>query len=250
MKHLLASAALLIAGATAPAFASDLTQLSDAERAAFRAEVRAYLLDNPEVILEAYQIYEERQAAAQAAVEEQMVAAYAGKIFDDPNSWAGGNLDGDIVLVEFSDYRCGYCRKAHSEVKQLVETDGNIKLIIKEFPILGDQSVLASRFAIASRIVGGDEAYEKLHNAMMETKGAVSEKSLSRLADKLGLDGQAILAKINDPLVNQIIGENHQLAQALQISGTPTFVLGNELLRGYVPLADMMELVDAAREDS
>ena len=250
MKHLLATAALLIAGATAPAFASDLTQLSDADRAAFRAEVRAYLLDNPEVILEAYQIYEERQAAAQAAVEEQTVAAYAGKIFDDPNSWAGGNLDGDIVLVEFSDYRCGYCRKAHSEVKQLVETDGNIKLIIKEFPILGDQSVLASRFAIASRIVGGDEAYEKLHNAMMETKGAVSEKSLSRLADKLGLDGQAILAKINDPLVNQIIGENHQLAQALQISGTPTFVLGNELLRGYVPLADMMELVDAARKDS
>jgi protein-disulfide isomerase len=250
MKHLLASAAVMIAGLAAPAQAFDLTQMSDAERSAFRAEVRAYLMDNPEVILEAYQVYEQRQAAAQAAIEEQMVAAYAGKIFDDPNSWAGGNLDGDIVLVEFSDYRCGYCRKAHSEVKQLVETDGNIKLIIKEFPILGDQSVLASRFAIATRMVGGDAAYEKMHDAMMESKGAVSEKSLTRLADKNGLDGAAILAKINDPLVNQIISENHQLAQALQISGTPTFVLGNELLRGYVPLADMMELVDAARKDS
>lgn len=250
MKHLLASAAVMIAGLAAPAQAFDLTQMSDAERSAFRAEVRAYLMDNPEVILEAYQVYEQRQAAAQAAIEEQMVAAYAGKIFDDPNSWAGGNLDGDIVLVEFSDYRCGYCRKAHSEVKQLVETDGNIKLIIKEFPILGDQSVLASRFAIATRMVGGDAAYEKMHDAMMESKGAVSEKSLTRLADKIGLDGTAILAKINDPQVNQIISENHQLAQALQISGTPTFVLGNELLRGYVPLADMMELVDAARKDS
>ncbi|WP_420567425.1 DsbA family protein [Thalassovita sp.] len=250
MKRLLASAALLIAGVAAPAQASDLTQMSDAERSAFRAEVRAYLMDNPEVILEAYQVYEQRQAAAQAAIEQQMVAAYAGKIFDDPNSWVGGNPNGDIVLVEFSDYRCGYCRKAHPEVQQLLEADGNIKLIIKEFPILGDQSVLASRFAIASRIVGGDEAYEKMHNAMMETKAAVSEKTLTRLANKLGLDGDAIRGKINDPLVDQIISENHQLAQALQISGTPTFVLGTDLLRGYVPLADMMELVEAAREDS
>jgi protein-disulfide isomerase len=250
MKHLLASAALLIAGATAPAFASDLTELSDAERAAFRAEVRAYLLDNPEVILEAYQIYEERQAEAQAEVEEQMVAAYSGKIFNDPNSWVGGNPEGDIVLVEFMDYRCGYCRKAHTEVKQLLEADGNIKFIVKEFPILGDQSVLASRFAIATRIVAGDDAYGKVHNTLMETKGALSEKTLVRMADKLGLDGNAILAKVNDPQVNQIIGDNHTLAQALQISGTPTFILGDEMLRGYVPLADMMELVDAARKDS
>ncbi|MGH1355675.1 MAG: DsbA family protein [Thalassovita sp.] len=249
MKRLLASAALFIAGATAPAHAFDLTQMSDTERSAFRAEVRAYLMDNPEVILEAYQVYEERQAAAQAAVEEQMLQAYAGKIFNDPNSWVGGNPEGDIVLVEFMDYRCGYCRKAHAEVKQLLEADGNIKFIVKEFPILGDQSVLASRFAIASRIVGGDEAYDIVHNELMETKSALSEKTLTRMANKLGLDGDAILAKINDPLVNQIIGENHQLGSALQISGTPTFILGDELLRGYVPLADMMELVAEARTE-
>lgn len=249
MRPLLATAALLIAGAAAPAQAFDLTQMTDAERAAFRAEVRSYLMDNPEVILEAYQVYEQRQAAAQAAVEEQMLAAYAGQIFNDPNSWVGGNPDGDIVLVEFMDYRCGYCRKAHDEVKQLLETDGNIRFIVKEFPILGDQSVLASRYAIASRIVGGDEAYDKVHDTLMTLKGNISEKALVRMADKLGLDGQAILARINDPLVNQIIGENHQLASALQITGTPTFVLGNELLRGYVPLENMMELVAEARAE-
>lgn len=247
MKRLLATAALLIAGAAIPAHAFDLTQMTDADRTAFRAEVRSYLMDNPEVILEAYQVYEQRQAAAQAAVEEQMLAAYAGQIFNDPNSWVGGNPDGDIVLVEFMDYRCGYCRKAHDEVKQLLETDGNIRFIVKEFPILGDQSVLASRYAIASRMVGGDEAYAKVHDTLMTLKGNVSEKALVRMADKLGLDGEAILAKINDPQVNQIIGANHQLASALQITGTPTFVLGDELLRGYVPLADMMDLVAEAR---
>jgi len=249
MKRLLASAALVFAGATAPALASDITALSDAERAAFRAEVRAYLMENPEVLLEAYQVYEERQEAAKAAVEEQMVRAYASKIFDDPNSWVGGNPDGDVVLVEFMDYRCGYCKKAFEEVNQLLETDGNIRFIVKEFPILGDQSVLASRFAIATRMVSGDDAYEKVHDALMGFKGNISEKGLVRLADKLDLDGDAILAKINDPLVDQIIGENHQLAGALQISGTPTFVLGDQLLRGYVPLANMMDLVAEARAE-
>lgn len=249
MKRLLASVALVIAGAAAPAQAFDITAMSDTERAAFRAEVRAYLMENPEVILEAYQVYEERQVAAKAAVEEQMIKAYSSQIFDDPNSWVGGNPDGDIVLVEFMDYRCGYCRKAHEEVQQLLETDGNIRFIVKEFPILGDQSVLASRFAIATRIVSGDDAYEKIHNALMVFKGNITEKGLLRLASKLDLDGDAILAKINDPLVDQTIGLNHQLAGAMQISGTPTFVLGDELLRGYVPLADMMELVAAARSE-
>jgi protein-disulfide isomerase len=249
MKRLLASVALVIAGAAAPAQAFDITAMSDTERAAFRAEVRAYLMENPEVILEAYQVYEERQVAAKAAVEEQMIQAYSSQIFDDPNSWVGGNPDGDIVLVEFMDYRCGYCRKAHEEVQQLLETDGNIRFIVKEFPILGDQSVLASRFAIATRIVSGDDAYEKIHNALMVFKGNITEKGLLRLASKLDLDGDAILAKINDPLVDQTIGLNHQLAGAMQISGTPTFVLGDELLRGYVPLDDMMELVAAARSE-
>lgn len=247
MKRLLASAALIFAGFSAPAQAFDITDMSDAERTALRTEIRAYLMENPEVILEAYQVYEQRQATAQAAAEGQMVQAYAKQIFDDPNSWVGGNPDGDITLVEFMDYRCGYCRKAHSEVLQLLESDGNIRLIVKEFPILGDQSVLASRFAIATRLVAGDEAYETVHNELITFKGNIAEKSLSRLADKLGLDGPAIMAKMNDDQVNQTIGDVHTLAGALQISGTPTFVLGDELLRGYVPLANMQELVAAAR---
>lgn len=249
MKRLLASAALIVAGFTAPANAFDVSAMSDDERATFRAEIRAYLMENPEVILEAYQVYESRQQQAQAQAEQQVVAAYAKQIFEDPNSWVGGNPDGDVVLVEFMDYRCGYCKKAFDEVNQLLEADGNIRFIVKEFPILGEQSVLASRFAIATRLVAGDDAYEAVHNELMTFKGNIAEKSLSRLAEKLDLDDDAIMAKLNDPLVNQIISDNHSLAGALQISGTPTFVLGDEMLRGYVPLANMMELVAAARAD-
>ena len=249
MKRLLASAALIVAGFAAPAQAFDISAMSDNERAAFRAEIRAYLMENPEVILEAYQVYESRQQQAQAQAEEQMVSTYAKQIFEDPNSWVGGNPNGDVVLVEFMDYRCGYCKKAFDEVNQLLEADGNIRFIVKEFPILGEQSVLASRFAIATKLVAGDDAYEKVHNELMTFKGNIAEKSLARLADKLDLDADAIMAKLNDPLVNQIISDNHSLAGALQISGTPTFVLGDEMLRGYVPLANMMELVAAVRAD-
>ena len=114
---------------------------------------------------------------------------------------------------------------------------------------MGEQSVLASRFAIATKLVAGDDAYEKVHNELMTFKGNIAEKSLARLADKLDLDADAIMAKLNDPQVNQILSDNHTLAGALQISGTPTFVLEQEMLRGYVPLANMMELVAAVRAD-
>ncbi|WP_319823604.1 DsbA family protein [Thalassovita sp.] len=249
MKRLLASAALIVAGLAAPAHAFDITSMSDAERAALRSEIRAYLMDNPEVIVEAYSVYEQRQQAAQAQAEGQMITAYAGQIFDDPNSWVGGNPQGDITLVEFMDYRCGYCRKAFEEVEQLIESDGNIRFVVKEFPILGDQSVLASRFAIATRMVAGDDAYKAAHDALITFKGNITEKSLSNIADKLNLDGKAIIAKMDAPEVTQVIADAHQLAGVLQISGTPTFVLKDELLRGYVPLANMQKLVAAAREN-
>ena len=144
----------------APAGAMDLTELTDAERAQFRAEVRAYLMENPEVILQAVEQMQNRQAEAQMQADFDLVTANADEIFDDGYSWVGGNPDGDITLVEFLDYRCGYCKRAHGEVAKLLETDGNIKLIVKEFPILGDQSMLASRFAVATKQVAGGDAYQ------------------------------------------------------------------------------------------
>lgn len=242
----LLAAALL----AAPAGALDLTDMTEAERAAFRAEVREYLLDNPDVIMEAVAVLEERESAAQDAADREMVGALSDEIFHDGYSWVGGNPDGDVTLVEFIDYRCSYCRRAHEDVAELIESDGNIRLVIKEFPILGPDSMASSRFAIAAKQVAGDEAYHAAKEALIRLTGEINEVTLTRLADSLGLDADAILVQMESAEVTEVIAETRALAQRLGISGTPTFVLPDRMVRGYVPLDGMREIVADVREAS
>ena len=232
------SIALALALAT-PAAALDLEALSDTEREAFRAEIRAYLLDNPEVLMEAIGVLESREQEAQIAADAEMLAALATDIADDGYSWVGGNPDGDITLVEFMDYRCGYCRRAFEPVEGLVAEDGNIRFVLKEFPILGEQSLMASQFAIAVKQIHGDDAYKDAHDALMTMNAEVSEDTLTRLAEGLGLEIDPILVQMAAPEVAQEIAATRALAQALQINGTPTFVLGDQLVRGFVPAEAM-----------
>ncbi|MCB1313373.1 MAG: DsbA family protein [Sedimentitalea sp.] len=245
--NIAAAAGLSLALLAGPALALDLGSLSEAERAAFRAEVRAYLMDNPEVIIEAVNQLEARKAEAQASADFDLVKVNAEEIFNDGYSWVGGNPDGDITLVEFLDYRCGYCRKAMPEVAKLLETDGNIRLIVKEFPILGEESMISSRFAVATRQVAGDEAYAKVHDALMEMTGEMNDVALRRLAEGLGLDADPILERMDSDEVTDEIARTRALAQRLQISGTPTFVLQDELLRGYLPADQLAQIVAEKR---
>lgn len=248
MKPAFAAAlAGLMMGTALPALATDLEALTAPERDAFRAEVRAYLMENPEVLMEAIGVLEQRQANAEAARDGDLVAANADALQDTSTAWEGGNPDGDIVLVEFLDYRCGFCRRAFPEVEQLVETDGNIRLIIREFPILGEQSVLASRFALSTQLIAGDDAYKSVHDALMEMRADVTEASLTRIAEELELDAEAILAGLGDPRIDEILAANYALAQTLAISGTPTFVMGDQLLRGYLPYDAMAQLAEDLR---
>jgi protein-disulfide isomerase len=240
--------ALLFLAAT-PAFALDLEALTPEERAAFRAEVRSYLLENPEVLMEAIAVLEARDREAQAAADVALVDLHAAAIFDDGHSWVGGNPDGDITLVEFMDYRCGYCRQAFAEVSDLLSSDGNIRFIVKEYPILGEQSVATARFAIATHQLHGDATYEAVHNALMTLRADITPDSLTRLAETLGLDPAPILARMDAPEVTEVIEANRRLGAQMQITGTPTFVLPDRMLRGYAPLATMQDLVAAARAD-
>ena len=244
-----AALALAASLATTPLAAFDLTDMNEGERDAFRQEIRAYLLDNPEVIMEAVAVLEERQADAQAQNDSDLVQANADALFNDPNSFVGGNPEGDLTLVEFVDYRCGYCRKAHDEVAQLIAADENIRFIVKEFPILGEASEVSSRFAIATRIVEGDEAYAKVSEALIMLKSGVEIPVLQGIASSLSLDGDAILAKMSSDEVTAVIAENRALGQRLAISGTPTFVMGDQVLRGYMPLAQMQEIAEALRSE-
>lgn len=238
---------LLLAG---PAAAFDLGAMTDAERTAFRAEVRAYLLDNPEVLMEAIAVLEQRQAELSATNDKTMVRVNAEALFNDGHSWVGGNPEGDITLVEFMDYRCSYCRRAYDEVNQLLETDGNIRFIVKEFPILGEQSTLASQYAVAVLQVSGSEAYELVHDALMTLRSDVTVDVLAQLSASFDLDFAAIADKMQSKEVADILTQNAMLAQRLQITGTPTFILEEEMLRGYVPLEQMLQFVEAVREGS
>jgi protein-disulfide isomerase len=248
LKHL--SAFALTCAMALPAAATDLDNLTDAEREAFRAEVRSYLVENPEVLMEAFAVLEQRQAEAEVERDAMAVAANANALFASAFDVVLGNPEGDITVVEFMDYRCGFCRRAHPEVLDLVELDGNIRLVVKEFPILGEQSVLASRFAIATRVALGDEAYFEIFDAMMTMRGDMTQPALMALAEGLGLDSAAIVASLDDPLVRQTIDYNRALGERLQISGTPTFVFGDQMVRGYVPLDGMLEIVAMLRDDA
>ncbi len=247
IKRLILAGAAALALLAAPARATDITNMTEAETEAFGQAVRAYLLQNPEVLLEVIQVLDQRRAAQEEASDAALIAANAEDIFNDGYSHVMGNPEGDVVMVEFLDYRCGFCKRAFPEVRELLESDGNIKLIIKEFPILGDDSLLASRFAIAMGMLNGNEAYTKLHDELMTMRGNVTEQGLIALADRLGYDGQAVMAATDRPEINQIIGANHALAQRLRINGTPAFVIGDQMLRGYVPLDGMRAVVAGVR---
>ena len=221
--------------------------MTDAERTALRAEIRAYLLENPEVLIEAMDELRAREEAAAALRDVQLVASLNDEIFRNPNDWVGGNPEGDITLVEFMDYRCGYCRKAYDEVEKLIQTDGNIRFVVKEFPILGEASLMSAQFAIAVRQLHGDAAYAKAHDALMRLRGEPNPETLGRLAGDLGLPAQPILERMQAPEVMQVIRDNHALADKMEITGTPAFVLKDMVMRGYAPLEVMQDFVADAR---
>ncbi len=244
-----AGAAALALGVALPAQAFDINSMNTEERAEFGAQVRAYLLENPQVILEAIDILEQRNAVAEGERDKALVQHNLAELIDDGYSWVGGNPEGDITVVEFMDYRCGFCRRAKPEVEQLMAQDGNIRLVIKEFPILGESSVTASRFAIAAKHVEGLEAYKAIHDALIDLPGEPSDVVLSRLADGLGYDSAAILAKMSDEKVTQELRRTRALAQNMAISGTPTFILGDEMVRGYLPMDQMKAMIDEQRAE-
>lgn len=236
--------AMVLALMSHSALASEMT---DAERNAFRAEVRAYLLENPEVLVEAMTELQARQDAAEIAKDQDLLTTHKEELFNDPNSYVGGNLNGDITIVEFTDYRCTYCRKAFAEIEELIKADGNIRFVVKEYPILGEASVISSRFAVAVLQLHGAQAYKAAHDGLITLRGEPDAATLTRLAETLGLKAADILARMNAPEVDAVIAANADLGQKMGISGTPTFAVGGQMLRGYVPLDQMQQIVAAER---
>jgi protein-disulfide isomerase len=226
---------------------SQSSPFSESEREALHAEIRSYLLENPEILQEMISLIEEKQRAASAEGDKNLVATHAAEIFDDGFSWVGGNPEGSFTIVEFLDYQCGFCRKAQPDVTELLDSDGDIRLIVKEMPILGPGSDLAARAAVATLISEGPESYEDLHGRLMTVPGQITDVSLDQALTEAGLDPAEIRVAMADPEVDRRIAATRDLAQKLAISGTPTFVFDNRMVRGYLPLDQMRGLVGEIR---
>ncbi|MDP5305688.1 DsbA family protein [Paracoccus spongiarum] len=239
----LIAALLLCAG---PAAAFDFKTMSDSQKAEFGEAVRDYLMANPEVLIESINVLEERRAAETAQNDVALVAANREAIFQDGHSWVGGNPEGDLTIVEFIDYRCGVCRRFNDEVHEVVAADGNIRLVLKEFPILGQDSEMSARFAIAALQLGGNAAYRKAHDALIAMRGPATLEALGPLAAEIGLDPTEVTNMMNTEPVSAILRENRQLAERMAIMGTPTFVIGDDLLRG-VPAEGLTATVERIR---
>jgi len=231
-------------GGPTPAHAADA--LTDDQKAAVRALVRETLLDDPEIIAEALEVYQERQQAEKAAQARAAIAHNRAALMAAEPEDVLGNPDGDVTIVEFSDYQCGYCKRVFPELMQAVEADGNVRLIIRELPILGPESVVAARAAVASRTQG---LYPEFHKALMGMKGGVSEASVMQLAAEVGLDVETLRKDMNDPALDEIFGQNIALAKQLGVSGTPAFVIGGTLVPGAVSGEQLNALIEQARAE-
>jgi protein-disulfide isomerase len=221
--------------------------MSVSERALLQEEIRLYILENPEIIMEAVEVLQKKEQQAAMQSDFELVKKHRKAIFEDGFSFTGGNRNGDITLVEFVDYRCGYCKKAHNEVEKLLSNDGNIRFIIKEFPILGDDSLELSKFALAVKIVHGDKMYKIVHDILIKMKAPPSKKAFDQITNNLNLDSSLVENAMDSNEVNGMIAYTRNLAERLKISGTPTFVLNDELIRGYVPFDALINIVENKR---
>ena len=229
--------------------AFDLNNMTSADRETLQKEIKRYILENPDIIFEAANLVRKREAAIEIQRDKDIIQANFEEVFYDNYSYVGGNPDGDITLVEFVDYKCGYCRKASEIVHEFLKTDQNIRFVVKEFPILGDASLISSKFAIAVKNVGGPEKYKLVHDILLTLTADPSEAYLRKIATELELNPKQLFEAMESEPVLQEIARTSELARKLQVSGTPTFILDEQLLRGFVPLDVLLQLAETVRSE-
>lgn len=203
------------------------------------------ILENPQIIMEAIALLEQQRNAEQAVAQADVLQRQRDLLENDPNAPIAGDADGDAILVEFFDYNCPYCKRAAADVKSLLAADDNVRVVYREWPILGEGSVFAARAALAAREQG---QYEAMHWALMEMRGRAEEASVLAIARDLGLNMDQLVIDMNSDAVNAHIDASRGLAQSLGFTGTPAFVIGDALIPGAIPLADLQGYVAAVRQ--
>jgi protein-disulfide isomerase len=208
--------------------------------------IRQYLKENPEVVRDAMQELERKQQMAEEQARADSLKTMSADIFHNGDDLVGGNPKGKVTLVEFFDYNCGYCKRAFPDVMKMIDRDKDLKLVMKEFPILGPGSVYATRAAIASRKQG---KYWEYHLAMMAHKGPIDEQVADQIAAAKGLDVKKLKADMEADEVSQIITRNMQLADSLKIQGTPAFIIDETVIPGAVGFDALAAAVKQVRDN-
>lgn len=211
---------------------------------ASEAEVRQILRSNPDIILEAIQALQDGRSRTGQAQQRAAIAANRTALIDDANSFVAGNPAGDVTVVQFFDYRCPYCRQSVPVMRDLIKSDPKVRLVYKEFPILGPESLAAARIAVAAR---KDPRYEALHDALMVAPSPLDAEQALQIAAGLGFDPKALAEAAQAPEIEEILRANHTLAVSLGINGTPAFVIGDSLMPGFVPLSEIKKRVADVR---
>ena len=224
--------------------ASAAAEFTPEQRRAIEAIIRDYLTKNPELMLDVLQAAEDKIKNESRDKASAALAARRHEIFDDPDSPIAGNPKGDATLVEFFDYRCPYCKQVVPAIEALIAEDRQLKFVYKEFPVLGPESVTAARAALAARRQG---KYDAMHRALMSVKGQINEAAVFKLAGSVGLDVERLKRDMAASDIDRMLKANENLAKALDIRGTPGFVIGDQIVPGAISLDALRPLIEVAR---
>ena len=235
-----ATAMLITAGPTGAQDAQPLTETAKIEQI-----IHDYLLQHPEVVIEAVNKYQTQQAQAAAAQQAKALVERRDELTKDPDAPVLGNPKGDVALVEFFDYRCPYCKAVSAGLIDTIKSDGSVRLVMKEFPILGAESEYAAKAALAANRQG---KYGEFHEAMMTFKAKVTIEDVKRIAGEVGIDTAKMERDMVAPDIASMIQRNYDLAQALGITGTPSFVISDQLIPGAISMEEMKKRIATARQ--
>jgi protein-disulfide isomerase len=237
--------ALAVLGAPLSASAQSFT---DTQRGDIEAIIKSYLVAHPEVLEEAMNELQKRQTAAETAKHEASIAQNAETIFNSPRGVLLGNKDGDVTFVEFFDYNCGYCKRAMADMLDLMKNDSKLKVVLKEFPVLSEGSIEAARVAVAVRMQDPTgKKYLDFHQKLLGGRGVADKVRAMAAAKDAGLDTARIEKDLASPEVKATLAENMKLAEEMGLNGTPSYVIGNQIVVGAVGLDGLKEKIGIAR---
>ena len=238
--------ALALGAAVAPAHAQGF---SEPQRTEIQKIIKDYLLAHPEVLQEAMAELQKKQQVAEAEKARSAVKNHSDALFNSPRQVVLGNPQGDVTFVEFFDYNCGYCKRALTDMVEIMGKDPKLKVVLKEFPVLGPGSVEAAQVAVAVRMQDKTgKKYLEFHQKLLGGRGQVDKAKALATAKEIGLDMARLEKDLKSDEVSKTIEESMKLAEALGLNGTPSYVIGNDVVIGAVGQAQLSQKIQAARQ--